>query len=146
MGLNGPHRRIVWMKNEVTTIVSISNTHTQPTRRCGIVPLGAASCTAPRPNAPIAANACTWMTAGAARSGASVMRRSVSRYRRRPCWPQRRWDACPTVLCRCFGLVAVAGARAGILTLGGGIAIDQLDDRHRRGVAVAKAGLDDAGV
>src|SRR5260370_26246606 len=42
-----------------------------------------------------------------------------------------------------FGLGA---GRAGILALGVGIAVDQLDDRHRRIVAVAEPGLDDPGV
>ena len=37
-------------------------------------------------------------------------------------------------------------ARAGILALGFGVAVDQLDQRHRGIVAIAIAGLDDAGV
>src|SRR5205809_7930362 len=40
----------------------------------------------------------------------------------------------------------VAAHRAGILALGLGLAVDQLDDRHRRIVAVVVAGLDDAGI
>src|SRR5258708_17770092 len=48
-------------------------------------------------------------------------------------------------LCRRFGLF-VAADRARILALGVGIAVDELDDRHRRIVAVAEAGLDDAGI
>src|SRR3546814_783311 len=41
-------------------------------------------------------------------------------------------------------LVAVLAdllGRSGVLALGGGVAVDQLDDRHRRHVAVAEAGL-----
>ena len=50
-GLHGPHSRIVWMKNELTTTASISPAQTQPNRRCGIVPFGADSCTAQREGA-----------------------------------------------------------------------------------------------
>ena len=30
IGLNGPHSRIVWIKNELTTTASISDAHNQP--------------------------------------------------------------------------------------------------------------------
>src|SRR5260221_10376192 len=73
IGLHGPHSRISWMKNELTTTVSISAAQIQPNRRCGIVPFGAASWTAPSAKAPSAAKACHWMTAGAASSGARVI-------------------------------------------------------------------------
>jgi hypothetical protein len=43
IGLHGPRSRIVWMNNELTATVSISMTHDQPIRRCGIVPFGAVS-------------------------------------------------------------------------------------------------------
>src|SRR6266851_5008587 len=49
-----------------------------------------------------------------------------------------------SVLCCLFLVFSLAGERAGILAFGFGIAVDQLDDRHRRIVAVAIAGLDDA--
>ena len=45
-----------------------------------------------------------------------------------------------------FGFLALVLRRAEILALGLGIAVDQLDHRHRRGVAVAEAGLDDAAI
>src|SRR5579862_752281 len=40
----------------------------------------------------------------------------------------------------------VLWTRAGILAFGGFVALDQFDDGHRRVVAVAEAGLDDAGI
>src|SRR6266568_985745 len=49
-------------------------------------------------------------------------------------------------LCRRFFVLGLAADRAGILAFGVGVAVDQLDDRHRRVVAVAVAGLDDAGI
>src|ERR1700730_15450269 len=70
IGLNGPHSRIVWMKNELSTTASISTAQIQPIARCGIVPFGAASCSAPSAKAPSAAKAWIWMTGGAASSGA----------------------------------------------------------------------------
>src|ERR1700731_4019128 len=73
IGLNGPHSRIVWMKNELSTTASISPAQIQPNVRCGIVPFGAANCTAPSAKAPNAANACIWMMAGAANNGARVI-------------------------------------------------------------------------
>src|SRR5437899_9688784 len=73
IGLNGPHSRIVWIKNELSTTVSISPAQTQPTVRCGIVPFGAASWIAPSAKAPSAAKAWIWMTAGAANSGARLI-------------------------------------------------------------------------
>ena len=82
MGLHGPHSRIVWMKSELPATVSISAAHTQPQRRCGIVPFGAESCTTPRAKALIAAKAWTWITAGAAKSGARLMAAEV-----RAAWP-----------------------------------------------------------
>src|SRR4051812_35051440 len=36
--------------------------------------------------------------------------------------------------------------RTGVETLGIDVAVDELDDRHRRIVAVTEAGLDDAGI
>ena len=39
-----------------------------------------------------------------------------------------------------------SAGRAGILALGIGVAVDQLDDGHRRHVAIAEAGLEHAGV
>ena len=43
IGLHGPHRRMMWMKNELIATVSISVAHDHPIRRCGIVPFGAES-------------------------------------------------------------------------------------------------------
>src|SRR6187399_2384830 len=57
--------------------------------------------------------------------------------RRRPGAPVMR------LLCR-FGLVVRFRPRTGVLTLGGFVALDQFDQRHRGVVAVAEAGLDDA--
>src|SRR4051812_8051868 len=45
-----------------------------------------------------------------------------------------------------FGLEFVLGDRARILPLGGDVAVDELDDRDRRRVGGADAGLDDAGI
>src|SRR3954471_23011316 len=45
-----------------------------------------------------------------------------------------------------FGLELVFGDGARILALGGDVAIDELDDRDRRGVGGADARLDDSGV
>src|SRR5207302_4565282 len=41
---------------------------------------------------------------------------------------------------------ALGAFRPGILALGFGVAIDQLDDRHWRVVAMAEPGLDDPGI
>jgi len=38
-----PQSRIVWMKNELIATISVSVTHDQPIRRCGIGPFGAVS-------------------------------------------------------------------------------------------------------
>jgi hypothetical protein len=47
------------MKNALMLTTNISEIQIQPTVRCGSVPFGAASCTAPRTNALIAAKAWT---------------------------------------------------------------------------------------
>ncbi len=48
---------------------------------------------------------------------------------------------------RGFGFLGLLlRGRAGIRALGGGIAVHELDDRHRGGIAVAEAGLQHAGV
>src|SRR5213080_3820037 len=56
----------------------------------------------------------------------------------------RRRDA--WVLGGGFLFVGLDLDRAGILALGVGVAVDELDDRHRRVVAIAEPVLDDAGV
>src|SRR5688572_22723817 len=43
-------------------------------------------------------------------------------------------------------LELLADHRAAVLALGVEVAVDQLDDAHRRGVAGAQAGLDDTGI
>src|SRR6185295_8608209 len=54
----------------------------------------------------------------------------------------------PTILMRSFrgGRLLGRRRRAGILALGVGVAIDQLDHRHRRLVAIAEARLEHAGI
>ncbi|KIT73649.1 hypothetical protein QP64_00095, partial [Staphylococcus aureus] len=42
--------------------------------------------------------------------------------------------------------ILVGHPRARILALGRDVAVDELDDRHRRGVRSARAGLDDAAI
>src|SRR5258705_6515009 len=70
IGLHWPHTRRSWIQNDVVVTVTIRATQSQPMVRWGNVPFGAASCTAPRANAALAANACTWVDRGAASSGA----------------------------------------------------------------------------
>src|SRR3954468_17511603 len=43
-----------------------------------------------------------------------------------------------------FLLLRLLGRGAAVLALGGGVALDELDHRHRRHVAEAEAGLEDA--
>lgn len=73
IGLQGPQALIWLIRNEAMATASMSNTHIHPTKRWGIVPFGAASCTTPSVKAPSAAKAWTWMTGAASRSGASVI-------------------------------------------------------------------------
>ena len=49
MGLHGPYIRIVSMNSDVPATKIISKAQAQPIVRCGSVPFGAKSCTAPRP-------------------------------------------------------------------------------------------------
>src|ERR1700722_1778564 len=72
MGLQGPQVRIVWMKSELPATRIMSTAHAQPMVRCGSVPLGARSCTAPRPIAAKAKAAWNRMIGGASSSGARV--------------------------------------------------------------------------
>src|SRR5215831_3588654 len=71
IGLHGPHMCSSWIQNELVATVTMSRTQIQPMVRWGIVPLGAASCTAPSPKAAKAAKACSWMAGAAFNSGAS---------------------------------------------------------------------------
>ncbi len=65
IGLQGPHIRMPWIRNDDALITSISTTQIQPSVRCGSVPFGAASCTMPSMKAAIAAKAWIWMTGAA---------------------------------------------------------------------------------
>ncbi len=57
-----------------------------------------------------------------------------------------RADVVSSRLCHGSGVVIAHLPRAAILAFGGGIAVNQLDHRHRRGIAVANAGLQNTGI
>ena len=61
------------MKKELSTTVTISPAHSQPNRRCGIVPFGCCELHRASAKAASAAKACTWIAGDAASSEARVI-------------------------------------------------------------------------
>src|SRR5712692_9251984 len=78
MGLQGPHSRISWIRNELSATASIRPTQIQPTVRWGMVPFGAANCAMPSAKAAIAAVAWSTMAGEASSNGLRVMARKLA--------------------------------------------------------------------
>src|SRR5215471_2567161 len=97
----------------------MSTTQIQPRVRWGSVPLGAASCTAPRPKAAKAEKACSWMAGAAFNSGASDTARSPHAAFARNRAARAAADSGPRPSKRnlVVHVAALAGARQGRLLL-----------------------------